>query len=127
MLTFTLKKRWHDPDPDHLRPKFYIPPDCTQRRDRAVRAVCEWFNYTLDQFRSPSRWRGGKGMPLTTARFCLYWLLLNHIGMTQSQVARFMRRDRATVLAGAKMAAECPETMDIIIQLVDEMRTETAQ
>lgn len=123
MLTsFTLKKRWHDPDPNRLGPKFYIPPDCAQRRDRAVRAVCERFNYTADQFKSPSRWRGGRGKSLSNARLCLYWLLLKHVGMTQSQVSRFMHKDRTTILCCVKRASETPMIMDIIVQLLDEMR-----
>jgi hypothetical protein len=122
MLTFTLKKRWHDPDPPPPRRySWYTAPDTTQRRDLALKVTCERFHCTPQQIHD-STTRGGKFQRLTSARLCLCWILNRKLGISEPRVGRFLHKDHSTVHNGVKRAAERPAIMDIIVQLLDEMR-----
>jgi hypothetical protein len=97
--------------------------EITRRRDRALTAVCDYFLMKPGELRNgPLRKRGRRNI-ITIARAVLSWILHRDIGMSSTQTGRYLGRDHSTILSSVKYAAARPQVMDMVVQILDDLRT----
>ena len=82
------------------RPQSFVPP-IRGRGLRAATIIAEYFGLTIDELRVRS-----KRPDLVTARFLCCYILNRKIGMPAGEVAKLIRRSRATVQYASKAYSE---------------------